>query len=122
MKPSEEFARRPTAFEVDPGITHHFIGKNEVDTDLYLKRIVLDADHYVVSHSHPYTHMSVLTKGRVVVETDRSRMEYTAPSYITIEADLHHRIGAIEPSIWYCVHATDCNDPEAVDDVILRKG
>lgn len=115
LTPSQEAARDAGRFDIDVGTEHNFLG------GVYAKRMSLPAGYHAVSHSHPYTHMSVLAKGRVVVETDRSRMEYTAPAYITIERDVHHRINAIEDTIWFCIHVTDCKDESLIDDVILRK-
>ena len=116
MGVTEQFQREQGQFaEGAADITHHFLG------GLYAKRIELAGGAYVLSHSHPHTHMSALAKGSVIVETDYSRVHYKAPAYITIEAGLHHRIEALEDSLWFCIHATDCEDAEKVDDFILGK-
>lgn len=100
--------------EIDIGVVHHF------SAGVYAKQMLLPAKHFAVSHAHAYDHLSILAKGRATVEVQGVETEYTAPACITILADEHHTITAIEDSVWFCIHATDETDPESVDEVLIR--
>jgi hypothetical protein len=58
-------------------------------------------------HSHNHDHMSILVKGSVVVEIEGYKPQtYHAPTFITIKANDHHKIVALEDdTIWFCVFA-----------------
>jgi len=102
------------SIEIDLGIVHHF------SAGMYAKQMHLPAGHYAVTHAHAYEHLSILAKGRVIVEMDGHESEYVGPACLTIHAGKHHRITALEDSVWFCVHATDETDPDRVDEVTIR--
>jgi len=101
--------------EIDLGVVHHF------SDGLYAKRMNLATGSVAVTHSHRYDHLSILATGRVVLTTNGTQTEYVAPACINICAGVHHQIESLEPSIWFCIHATDEADPEKIDEIILRK-
>jgi len=101
--------------EIDLGVVHHF------SDGLYAKRMNLATGSVAVTHSHRYDHLSILATGRVVLTTNGTPTEYIAPACINICAGVHHQIESLEPSIWFCIHATDEADPEKIDEIILRK-
>lgn len=101
------------SIEIDLGIVHHF------SAGVYAKQMHLPAGHYAVTHAHAYDHLSILAKGHVIVEMDGAETEYVAPACLTIHAGKHHRIVALEDSVWFCVHATDETDPDKVDEVTI---
>ena len=100
--------------EIDLGVTHHF------SAGVYAKQMLLPAKHFAVSHAHAYDHLSILAKGRVMVEVQGVKAEYTAPACVTILAGEHHTITAYEDSVWFCIHATDETDAANVDEVLIR--
>lgn len=102
--------------EIDLGIKHHFAGGT------YAKEMTLPMGYMAISHKHQYDHLSILSRGRAMVEADGIKTEYIAPACITIAAGVEHSITAMSNTTWFCIHATDETDPEKVDSVILGKG
>lgn len=97
-------------------INHHFFG------GIYCKEMRIPEQFEVVSHKHNYDHLSVLTQGCVVVDTDEGQDTYYAPAVIKIKAGLHHKITPVNSDAhWLCIHATDCTDKSKVDDVLIQK-
>jgi quercetin dioxygenase-like cupin family protein len=101
--------------EIDLKIQHHF------SDGLYAKEMQLPKDHYAVSHKHIYDHLSILSKGKVIIEIDNVKKEYIAPACINIVAGVEHKIIAIEDSFWYCIHATSETDIAMVDNVLIER-
>lgn len=99
----------------DMGIKHHF------SRGLYAKEMLIPKDCFVVQHRHEYDHLSVLAYGAVVVEVDGESTVYVAPTCINIKAGAHHKIAAVQDSVWYCIHATDETDTEEVDSVLIQR-
>lgn len=105
------------ANKVDLNQVHHF------SDNLYSKEIHIPADHVIESHSHEYSHLSILAKGRCIVETDSSRHEYTAPACIEIKAGVIHQVQALDDVVWFCTHSIPegLQDKENIDEVLIKK-
>jgi len=101
-------------FECDLGTVHHF------SDGLYTKEMHIPKGFMAVTHAHAYSHLSILSKGKVIVKTDNSTVEYTAPACLEITKHVHHSIEALEDSIWYCIHATDETDINKIDNVLIE--
>jgi len=99
--------------DIDLGISHHF------SDGVYARQMMLPKDHFAVTHAHEYNHLSILASGRVTVEIDGNAEEFAAPACINIAAGKHHRIVALEDSVWFCIHATDETDPDKLDEVLI---
>jgi quercetin dioxygenase-like cupin family protein len=99
--------------DIDLGISHHF------SDGVYARQMMLPKDHFAVTHAHEYDHLSILASGRVTVEIDGNAEEFAAPACINIAAGKHHRIVALEDSVWFCIHATDETDPDNLDEVLI---
>lgn len=99
---------------VDLGTKHHF------GAGVYAKEMRLPKGATALSHRHAYDHLSVLAQGVAVVNVDGTATLYTAPTCITIKAGLNHEIVAIEPVVWFCIHATEETDKDKIDEVILQ--
>lgn len=97
-------------------IAHHFGGK------VYLKETHIGAGQILVQHKHEYDHLSYLVKGSVEVQVDGVKTAITGPACLTIEAGKHHGVKAMTDTVWLCIHATDCTDPEEVDEVLIVDG
>jgi quercetin dioxygenase-like cupin family protein len=95
--------------------SHHFCD------GLYAKRTELKAGEAPTQHKHEYSHVSALAKGRVVVTTEYGGNEYMAPAYISIRANLMHKVEALEDSVWFCIHITDETDADKIDGVLIAK-
>jgi quercetin dioxygenase-like cupin family protein len=102
-------------FEVDLGTVHHF------SDGLYAKQMLIPKGYVAGSHSHEYSHMSILAKGHVIVSTDTSSTEYAAPACIEIVKHTLHNIEALEDSVWFCVHATEETNLKLIDNVLIGK-
>lgn len=100
---------------IDLGIQHHF------SDNVYAKEMHLPKDHFAVSHKHSYSHLSILGTGKVIVDCDGTRSEYTAPACIEIKAGVSHTIIALEDATWYCIHATEERDINKIDEVLIKK-
>lgn len=94
-------------------ISHHFGG------GVYAKETNVKAGQILVQHKHEHDHLSILATGRVELLVDGLRSEITGPACVTIRAGKYHGIKALTDVAWYCIHATDCVDPEEVDEVIV---
>lgn len=98
-------------------IAHHFQG------GVYAKEIHIPMGYEIVSHEHPYAHLSILASGTALIRCgDGLPLEATGPSVITITAGLKHSVYAITDAVWFCIHPTDETDPAKVDAVILSEG
>lgn len=103
-------------FEVDPCIVHNF------SDGLYAKQMTIPKGFVAGQHSHTFSHLSVLAKGKVVVKTDTDEQTYEAPACIEIKKQTNHMITALEDAVWFCIHATDEQDITRIDEVLIQKG
>lgn len=103
------------AIDIDLKIQHHF------SDGLYARQMVLPAGHFAVTHAHQYDHLSILASGAVTVVVDGVECCYRAPAVITILAGQQHYIEAEEDTVWFCIHATDEQDPSSLDEVLIRR-
>lgn len=113
MSISKTFNEVQGRFEVDLGTKHHF------SDGVYAKEMHLPAGYKAYSHSHAYSHLSLLATGVAVVRTDEGSKTYYAPACIEIVAHTNHEITALEDVTWYCIHATTETDETKVDQVII---
>jgi hypothetical protein len=96
-------------------VHHHFAG------GVYAKETRIPAGHFVVSHKHPYDHLSILASGLVSLTVEGVTAYLRGPAAAVIRKGAEHRIFAVDDSVWYCIHATAETDPEKVDGVILSR-
>lgn len=101
--------------EFDPHIAHYFGG------GAYAKEMRIPSGYSVIQHRHKFDHLSVLASGKVLVLVDGVVSSYTAPACILIAAGKLHAIEAVEDTVWYCVHATDCTDIDEVDEQLIQE-
>ena len=97
-------------------IAHHFAA------GVYAKETRIPAGVSLTQHVHPHSHLSILAWGSVLVYADGVERSYTAPACIEIAAGVAHEVRALTDVLWFCVHATNETDPEAVDKTILLGG
>ena len=94
-------------------ITHHF-------TDgLYAKEMAFNAGEAILKHTHNYSHLSILAKGKVAVMKGEDVEVIEAPACIEIKAGLTHGVKALTDCVWFCIHATDEKDPSKVDNILI---
>jgi quercetin dioxygenase-like cupin family protein len=98
------------SFSVDPGVEHFF-------TDgVYAKRMTLPKGFCAYTHSHAYSHLSILSKGLAKVSTDDGYCIYEEGSCIEIKAGMHHSIEALEDVTWFCIHSSSAGE---IDEVLI---
>lgn len=70
-------------------------------------------------HAHKFDHVSLLTHGKVQVEIEgHAPKEFTAPTFIVIRKEHHHKFTALEPNtVWYCIFALRDLDGEPIDEL-----
>lgn len=116
--PGPEQAPRQPQKLADLGvfIAHHFGG------GVYIKETAIPAGMLLQQHRHQFDHLSLLANGTAVVEVDGKRRAMHGPDCIVIEAGKNHSVTAVTDVTWYCVHATDCTDPEQIDHQLIAQG
>lgn len=97
-------------------ISHHF------SAGVYAKETHIPAGHVLVQHKHKFSHLSILASGSIELMVDGERNIIHAPACLTIEADKHHGVKSLTDVVWYCIHATDCTDTDAIDEVLVVPG
>ena len=112
---SELHKKMEGTFDIDLGIVHNF------SDGLYAKQMFVPQGYVIGQHAHEFSHLSILAKGKVIVRTDDSVIEYTAPACLEIKEGIHHAIEALEDTVWFCIHATDETDVNKIDEVLIKK-
>jgi len=84
--------------------------------NLWSMEMEIPAGKMIGKHVHDYTHISMLTKGRGILEKFRpneelpfQQLELDATNgavTTVIDADIYHRYKAIEDSQWFCIHSS----------------
>lgn len=95
-------------------ITHHF------SDGLYAKEAFVPVGTAILKHTHDFSHLSILAKGKVAVMTGEKIDIVEAPACIEIKANVTHGIKAITDCVWFCIHATNEKDPDKVDEILIK--
>jgi len=94
-------------------ISHHF------SDGLYAKEMRFTAGTAILKHTHEFSHLSILAKGKVAVMKGAFVEVIEAPACIEIQAGVTHGVKAITDCVWFCIHATDEKDPSKVDEILI---
>ena len=94
-------------------ITHHF------SDGLYAKETAFAAGTAILKHTHDFSLLSILAKGKVAVLRGTEIDIVDAPACIEIKAGMTHGVKAITDCVWFCIHATDEKDPSKVDKILI---
>lgn len=97
------------------GVQHHEIG--------YFGNIWVRQNYFAKAgdvfpgHKHYFDHVSLLAKGRVMVEVEgHPPKEFVAPTFIVVKKEHNHKITALEDdTLWYCVFALRDIDGELTE-------
>ena len=98
-------------------IKHIFGPPNNV-TRAYAKRVSMKAGAFIDKHVHDFDHISFLQHGTVRVERGSEQFEITGPCPVLIAARVEHKVVALTPALWFCMHITDETDPDKIDEVL----
>ena len=86
------------------------------------KELIIKDGFKVKQHTHTFDHMSVLAKGCAIVRNGEEQASYYAPAIIPIKAGTQHSFEAINGDVTVlCVHRTDCEDENEIDNVLIEK-
>lgn len=96
-------------------ITHLF------GEESYVKEIRLNPGDVIGKHVHDFDHISVLLIGSAYIKIGDITRFAKAPCAIKVQAGVDHEVTAITEAVWLCAHATDCKDPDEIDNVLTRK-
>lgn len=94
-------------------ISHHFGG------GVYVKETHIPAGMVLVQHKHEHDHLSYLAAGTVELLVDGVTQVLVGPIALTIKAGKHHGVKALTDASWLCIHRTDCEDEDKVDEVLI---
>lgn len=100
-------------------IHHHFVGQDQAK-GVYAKELHIPAGFRMVSHAHPYDHISILASGVITLQVGDQSQQMIGPRALTIKAREHHTLFAHTDAVWFCIHPTDETDAAKVDDAILK--
>ena len=94
-------------------ISHHF------SDGLYAKESRFSEGTAILKHTHSFSHLSILAKGKVAVMIGEEIEVIEAPACIEIKAGITHGVKAITDCVWFCIHATDEKDLSKVDEILI---
>lgn len=89
---------------------------------VYIKKQELRSGHYIDTHVHRYDHWGLLGSGRAMVELDGDKQEYTGPCVVEIKKNKSHKITALTPIVWFCIHASTETDASKIDATLIKEG
>ena len=71
---------------------------------VYAREITIPAGHVVCGEIHKYDHISIITKGRVVVYTEEGTIVHTAPSTWISPKGTKRALLTLEETVWTTFH------------------
>lgn len=84
---------------------------------IWVRKLYFDTTSTVHDgHEHDHDHISLLVKGRVLVEVEGYELkEFVAGDMIIIRKEKHHKITALEDdTLWFCIFPHEVNKDEYV--------
>ena len=87
---------------------------------LYAKESSFEAGTAILKHTHAFSHLSILAKGKVAVMKGDEVEVIEAPACVEIKAGLTHGVKALTDCVWFCIHATDEKDSSKVDEILIK--
>lgn len=93
-----------------------------MDCGVYARVIDLkEVGWFIVSHKHKYDHMSLVSRGAVVVEIEgQEPYVVKAPNSIVVPAGSFHKfVAAADDTQFICLHRTDVEDIEDIEEEIV---
>jgi hypothetical protein len=82
---------------------------------IYAREMTVPAGVTLTGAIHKTCHLSILSKGRVVVATEDGVIELAAPSTLVAQPGAKRAIHALEETVWTTIHATETTD---LDDLV----
>lgn len=82
---------------------------------VYAREMTVPAGVTLTGAVHKTCHLSILSKGRVMVATEDGVLELSAPSTLVAQPGAKRAIHALEDTVWTTIHATTTTD---LDDLV----
>lgn len=105
--------------KIDLNIVHHLPTEGN---PVYVKQQQLPAGWCVDTHVHKYDHWGLLGSGTAIVDLDGEQTEYVGPCVVEIKANKAHKITALTPITWFCIHASEETDVSKIDQTLIKGG
>lgn len=90
-------------------VRHFFSG------GLYARELSVPKNCVLTGAIHKHDHISILTKGHMIVASERGLQELRAGDVLTCKAGTKRAGFAYEDSVFICLHATEATTPEAAE-------
>lgn len=95
-------------------VKHHFA------PGMYSREMFLPAGLVVVGKIHRYSHVNIISKGKVRVFTEQEGLrELEAPCTFISSPMTKRVVVVLEDTVWNTVHATDETDPDVIEAEII---
>lgn len=94
--------------QVDLPLRHYFA------PGIYARELTITAGVTLTGAVHRTEHLSIISKGRIVVSTDDGMKEISAPFTFVSKAGAKRVGHAIEETVWTTIHATNTTDLDAL--------
>ena len=88
---------------------------------LYGREMWMPANCLITGKIHKTEHICVLSQGKVTVSDGGISVTYEAPATIISKVGAKRAIYAHQESVWINFHATELNDPEAIEKEIIAE-
>ena len=84
---------------------------------------ILKKGEFFQGHKHHFDHVTLLVKGKILVEVDGyGPKKFEAPTFIIVKKDKMHKITALEDDvIYYCVFALRDDNGEVIEPIYADK-
>lgn len=105
-----------TPEDVGCEIEHHF------SSGVYAKQTLIPQGVCLEQHRHSFDHMSILASGQARVDVEGSTLVLNGPAVVDIKANKVHKVTALTPCVWFCIHATEETDPDKIDHTLIFNG
>ena len=99
--------------EIEIEVKHLFVD------GLYTMEHFIPKGASVLTHSHNFSHTSILASGSVILTVDNVPTHLIAPQVLRVEAHKHHSIFAEEDTVWMCQHITDETDVDKIEHLVI---
>jgi quercetin dioxygenase-like cupin family protein len=94
----------------------NFHGGDDESGNVFAVETKAPAGHYLESHKHEHSHMSVLVSGDALVTVDGKKTKYSGYNLITIPKNTVHSVLALTDIVWLCLWADDVAPKELAKD------
>jgi len=85
----------------------------------YAREMTMPEGMFIVGAIHKYSHVNILSKGRVRVLTELGCEEFSAPRTFISEPGIKRTVLVLEDAVWTTVHPTNSTDVAEIEREVL---